>query len=70
MKRYILKQDEDSHWYLIPMECETDFETTCSEAYRNDEFDDFESKFGEMRINGPHDLSFTNPCDSEGNDLR
>lgn len=70
MKRYVLERDEDSHWYLIPIDKQTEFQTLCSDACESDDFDAFELEFGSMRINGPQDLSFTNPRDSDGNDLR
>lgn len=70
MKRYLLKRDEDSHWYLIELGRETEFETKCAEAYKSDDFSEFEDAFGEDRINGPHDLSFCDPRDSHGDRLR
>ena len=68
-QRYILKQDEDSHWYLIRIKDEDEFDSLSSYAYSEDDFEEFERMFSQCRINGPQDLSFIEPKDSNGNDL-
>lgn len=57
--RYCLKQDDDCHWYLIPVLRLQNFEEWLAagpyyEDYEGEEFDS-------CRIDGPHRLTFTDP---------
>lgn len=53
-KRYILVQDGDTHWYVIPRDCESDwFEWVDSEE---DDVPDYATRIG----GGPSLVSFTN----------
>lgn len=56
--RYCLKQDEDSHWYLVPADSAEDFETERDKAYASDFFDNFEDEFGHLRIDSPFSITF------------
>lgn len=68
-QKYILKQDEDCHWYLIRIKDVDKFDSLCEYAYSEDDFEGFERMFSECRINGPHDLTFTDPRDTNGDSL-
>lgn len=59
--RFCLEQDEDSHWYLIPVEMKEMFSRMCEKAYADDEYGAFNDSFEEMRINGPQNLTFADP---------
>ena len=59
--RYCLVQDEDCYWYLIPAQDRKLFMALCDESYGTDNFDDFDDRFGNLRVDGPHSLTFTDP---------
>lgn len=58
---FCLVKDEDSHWYVIPLELKDRFEHVSEVSYANDVFDVFEKEFNKYRSNGPHTLIFSNP---------
>lgn len=60
-KRYKLKTDQDSHWYLVPVEREAEFESLCEDAYAKDEYETFCQAFDGLRISGPYSLTFVDP---------
>lgn len=43
--RYCIVKDQDCHKYRIPFKMKKQFETECEEAYRTDEFEEFEKKY-------------------------
>lgn len=71
--RYKLKQDENSHWYLILADSEKLFVRLLEDMenfYTNEEWgaaqeseETFEECFGDCRIDGPHNLTFTDPLE-------
>ena len=69
MIRYCLLLDNDCHWYLVPSARKSEFDTLLGKADTDDKWDQFENTFGSMRINGPHDLTFTQPCNGDGETL-
>lgn len=60
-KRLCLRQDEDSHWYLVPADRAAEFESLCEKAYPDDEYEEFNERFESMRISGPQNLTFSDP---------
>lgn len=56
---YCLAQDEDSHWYFIPLRMKGRFEALCAKAYASDDYDDFNDAFEEYRVSGPFTLIFS-----------
>jgi hypothetical protein len=60
-QRFCFKQDQDSHWYLIPVSQTKNFDKLCEKAYKNEYFDEFESQFSEFRSESPFNYSFTDP---------
>lgn len=64
--RWCFVEDDDCHWYLIPVYEKRSFEDLmniiCSAHYYNllDRFDD---RYGKFRHDGPHVLSFIDPRD-------
>ncbi len=58
--RMCFKQDDDSHWYLIPVSEKERFEKLLSEGEKDD-WDSFNEAFDQMRCNGPHITSFLDP---------
>lgn len=68
-QRYRLTKDDDGHTYLVPAERAEEFGELCDEAYANDDFTAFENKFGKYRIDGAHNLTFTDPRDLSGEAL-
>lgn len=64
--KFCFKKDEDSHLYLVPEKLAESFEKDCEQAYKTDEFDDFENKYGQYRCT--HHMScyvFENPTIKE-----
>lgn len=59
--KYCLKQDNDPHWYLIPVKLSEKFDIICDVSYVNDDFKNFDKLFGQMRINSPFTLIFEKP---------
>ena len=55
--RFKLKQDEDCHWYLIIDNNEELFVRLLEE----EDYDTFGECFGDCRVDGPHNLTFTDP---------
>lgn len=59
-RRYIIMQDDDFHWYLVPLEDKLIF----AELFRCN-YDEIPKESFELmekrRIDGPHVLTFTNP---------
>lgn len=59
---YYLKQDNDSHWYIVPESQINSFESLLEDISTLDMFSDeyhdsellFNIKFGENRVDGPH----------------
>ncbi len=62
-QRYRLVCDDDSHWYVVPVDRVSEFNKLCAAAYAADEFEkEFNDKFGDMAIGGaPCLVSFTDP---------
>ena len=58
--RFCLKQDDDSHWYLIPVKDVKKFDKLVEHG-EDDDWNDFNKAFSEMRCNGPHTMTFTDP---------
>ena len=72
--RYCLVQDDDSHWYMTPAYMKEDFNVKMDELADSqghdcehcgggyyDRLDEFERKFGDYRVDGPHRLTFKDP---------
>lgn len=64
-KKYCFAQDEDSHLYIIPVEEKESFAEMMEKAYEDEDFDEFEEKFGKYR-KGMH---FTNYCFSDPEEI-
>lgn len=62
--RYILIQDDDSHWYLIEESRRSQFLSLLSEAIEDGDHDKFCEEFDSKRIGtSPSFISFENPVD-------
>ncbi len=59
--RMCLVQDEDTHWYCIPVDEREMFYLRSEVAWRDDDFSAFEDAYGKYRINGPQTLTFVDP---------
>jgi hypothetical protein len=58
--RYILKQDDDCHWYLLKESEEAEFDQWIEATWSNWEF--YQGKdFDNNRIDHPSSISFENP---------
>jgi len=64
-KRYILKQDQDCHWYIVPKDVEDNFNKLMDHAYEVDNFnelDKFIKENGVISVGGaPSLVSFVDP---------
>lgn len=61
--RYCVVQDDDSHWYLIAADLRQQFDKCLDRCEESDVYDEFEKRYGDCRISGPHNLTFTNPLE-------
>lgn len=61
--RYCFRRDDDSHWYMIPIENRELFSTMLDVA-ENDFHEAFNSMFDRYRLGGgPESLSFEHPLE-------
>lgn len=66
-KPYLLTQDDDCHWYLIPLDVEAEFRDWCKwiEGWINGTDSTYEGlDFNDFRINGPHTLKIYSWADT------
>lgn len=65
-KRFCLRRDDDSNWYLIPVELIRRFDKLSVDIDIDGSNEFFNEAFENMRISGPHDLTFAEPrCSDE-----
>lgn len=50
---FCFKQDQDSHWYLIPVKLSDQFDHIAEVAYSTDNFKKFDELFEEFRSERP-----------------
>lgn len=55
LKPVVAVQDEDCHWYVIPKELQNEFNTLLQDE-TDDEYEAFETKFGQYRTGGDLNL--------------
>lgn len=67
--RYCTVKDDDGHTFLIPHSMREDFLKMLEVATEKDDYADFCAKYDCRRIDGAHNLTFTDPRDAEGNTL-
>lgn len=60
--RFCLRQDDDSHWYLIEVS-QAEWFGIALQRCTKEQWDEFEDDFGDKRINGPHRVTFTDPTE-------
>lgn len=62
MSRFCLLQDDDCHWYLVPVELKPKFQSMADNARVQEDFERFDDEFGKFRCGGgPSNYSFENP---------
>jgi hypothetical protein len=60
--RYVFRDDEDGHTFLVPLDDVVLFEKMMEKAYASDNFSKFEKKFGHLRCEYHMSCySFTDP---------
>jgi hypothetical protein len=64
--RFCFRQDDDSHWFLIPLEDSQKFEKLRAKG-ESDDWNEFNKAFEDMRSEGPNYVSFTDPKDEPAN---
>ena len=63
--KYFLSQDDDSHWYLIPVELRAEF-AAAREKGGDDDWEKFIDKFDQYRLSGgPGSYTFEKPEEIE-----
>ena len=62
-KKYILAQDDDCHWYLIPADQKEEWNEWLDRVYVQEEEPPPALPIGAKEIDGWHNLTFENPVE-------